>query len=186
MGAVVGAVKSSRRPAARCRGEGRLVEERTYQVDIPAGVDNGSTLRLSGRGAVGPRRGAAGDLYVHVRVRPHERFTRDGHDLVCEVPLAFTQAALGAHLTLETLDGVEDLVVPAGTQTGRVFKLRGRGVPHLGGRSRGDVLARVRVETPTHLSREEEDLLRQLAEERGEEVATTDSGFFSKIRSAFK
>ncbi len=173
-------------PCTRCRGEGRLVEERTYQVDIPAGVDNGSTLRLSGRGAVGPRRGAAGDLYVHVRVRPHERFTRDGHDLVCEVPLAFTQAALGAHLTLETLDGVEDLVVPAGTQTGRVFKLRGRGVPHLGGRSRGDVLARVRVETPTHLSREEEDLLRHLAEERGEEVASAESGFFSKIRSAFK
>ena len=173
-------------PCSGCRGEGRVVEERTYQVDVPAGVDNGSTLRLSGRGAVGPRRGAAGDLYVHVRVRPHERFTREGHDLVCEIPIAFTQAALGTHMSLQTLDGDEDLVVPAGTQSGRVFKLKGRGVPHLGGRSRGDVLVRVRVETPTRLSREEEDLLRQLAEERGEQVAPAESRFFSKIRSAFK
>ena len=173
-------------PCSGCRGEGRIIEERTYQVDIPAGVDNGSTLRLTGRGAVGPRGGAAGDLYVHVRVRAHQRFTRDGNDLVCEIPVAFTQAALGAHLTLDTLDGAEDLVVPAGTQSGRVFKLRGRGVPHLHGRSRGDVLVRVRVETPSGLSRAEEDLLRQLAEERGEEVAPADAGLFSKIRSAFK
>ncbi|HTN78899.1 MAG TPA: molecular chaperone DnaJ [Acidimicrobiales bacterium] len=173
-------------PCTGCRGEGRVVEERTYQVDVPAGVDNGSTLRLSGRGAVGPRRGAAGDLYVHVRVRPHDRFTREGHDLVCEIPIAFTQAALGTHMSVQTLDGDEDLVVPAGTQSGRVFKLKGRGVPQLGGRSRGDVLVRVRVDTPTRLSREEEDLLRQLAEERGEYVAPAESGFFSKIRSAFK
>ncbi len=173
-------------PCSGCRGEGRVVEERTYQVDVPAGVDNGSTLRLTGRGAVGPRGGAAGDLYVHVRVRPHERFTREGNDLVCEIPVAFTQAALGAHLTLDTLDGTEDLVVPAGTQSGRVFKLRGRGVPHLHGRSRGDVLVRVRVETPSRLSRAEEELLRQLADERGEEVAPADAGLFSKIRSAFK
>ena len=173
-------------PCERCRGEGRLIEERTYQVDVPAGVDNGSTLRLTGRGAVGPRRGAAGDLYVHVRVRAHDRFVRDGLDLVCDLPIAFTQAALGAHLTIDTLDGTEDLVLPAGTQTGRVFKLRGRGVPHLGGRARGDVLVRVSVETPTRLSREEEDLLRQLAEERGEDVAPAETGLFSKIRSAFK
>ncbi len=173
-------------PCSACRGEGRIVEERTYQVDVPAGVDNGSTLRLTGRGAVGPRGGPAGDLYVHVRLRPHERFTREGHDLVCEIPIAFTQAALGMHLTFDTLDGAEDLVVPAGTQSGRVFKLRGRGVPHLQGRSRGDVLVRVRVETPTRLSRAEEDLMRQLAEERGEDVAPADAGLFSKIRSAFK
>lgn len=173
-------------PCSGCRGEGRIVEERTYQVDVPAGVDNGSTLRLTARGAVGPRGGPAGDLYVHVRVRPHERFTRDGHDLVSDLPIAFTQATLGAHLTFQTLDGDEDLVVPAGTQTGRVFKLRGRGVPHLNGRGRGDVLVRVRVETPTRLSRSEEELLRQLAEERGEEVAPADTGLFSKIRSAFK
>jgi molecular chaperone DnaJ len=171
-------------PCERCRGEGRLIEERTYQVDVPAGVDNGSTLRSTGRGAVGPRRGAAGDLYVHVRVRAHDRFTRDGLDLVCDLPIAFTQAALGAHLTIDTLDGTEDLVLPAGTQTGRVFKLRGRGVPHLGGRSRGDVLVRVSVETPTRLSREEEDLLRQPAEERGEDVAPPRRG--SSRRSALR
>ena len=173
-------------PCTSCRGEGRIIEERTYQVDVPAGVDNGSTLRLTGRGAVGPRRGPAGDLYVHVRVRPHERFVRDGHDLVCELPIAFTQAALGTHLTFETLDGTEDLVVPAGTQSGRVFKLRGRGVPHLHGRGRGDVLVKVRVDIPTRLSRAEEELVRQLADERGEDVAPADAGLFSKIRSAFK
>ena len=131
-------------PCERCRGEGRLIEERTYQVDVPAGVDNGSTLRLTGRGAVGPRRGAAGDLYVHVRVRAARPLQREMASTWCATfTIAFTQAALGAHLTIDTLDGAEDLVLPAGTQTGRVFRLRGRGVPHLGGRGRGDVLVRV-------------------------------------------
>ena len=100
--------------------------------------------------------------------------------------MPFTQATLGAHLTFETLDGAEDLVVPAGTQTGRVFRLRGRGVPHVEGRGRGDLLVQVVVDTPTDLSPEQEELLRQLAAERGEEVAPPTKGFFSRIRSAFK
>jgi molecular chaperone DnaJ len=121
-----------------------------------------------------------------VRVRAHERFQRQGDDLLHELRLPFTQAALGAHLTFETLDGPEDLVIPRGTQSGRVFRLRGRGVPHVQGRGRGDLLLQVAVETPTDLGAEEEDLLRRLAEQRGEEVAPADSGFFSRIRSAFK
>lgn len=173
-------------PCDDCDGEGRTVEERTYTVDIPAGVDTGSTLRLTGRGAAGPRGGAAGDLYVHVRVQPHDRFVRDGIDLRCEVPISFAQAALGAHLELPTLDGDEDLVIPRGTQTGREFRLRGRGVPQLERRHRGDLIARVQVEVPEDLTPEQEALVRQLAAQRGEDVAPEDAGFLSRIRSAFR
>ncbi|MDQ1374589.1 MAG: molecular chaperone DnaJ [Actinomycetota bacterium] len=173
-------------PCTECRGEGRRTDEKTYLVDVPAGVDDGTTLRLTGRGAAGPRGGPAGDLYVHLRVKPHDRFQRVGHDLLHVLPLPMTQAALGAHLPFATLDGDEDLVVPAGTQSGREFRLRGRGVPLLNGRGRGDLVVRVTVETPTSLSTQQEELLRQLAEERGEQVATGGTGFFNKIKSAFK
>jgi molecular chaperone DnaJ len=173
-------------PCADCRGEGRQIQDKTYTVDVPAGVDTGSTLRLSGRGAAGIRGGGYGDLYVHVKVRPHDRFQRQGYDLVHEMHVPFTQAALGAQLPFQTLDGDEDLVLPRGTQTGRVFRLRGRGVPHVDGRGRGDLLVQVVVDTPLELSREEEELMRQLAEMRGEQVAPADVGFFSRIRSAFK
>jgi molecular chaperone DnaJ len=173
-------------PCAECAGEGRKIEERTYTVDIPAGVDTGSTLRLSGRGAVGPRGGPNGDLYVQVRARPHERFRRDGVDLHCDLPISFSQAALGTHLEFPTLDGTEDLLVPRGTQSGREFRLKGRGVPHLDRRHRGDLIVRAQVEVPTDLTEEQEALVRQLAEQRGESVAPADAGFFSKIRSAFR
>lgn len=173
-------------PCPECHGEGRLVEERTYTVDIPAGVDTGSTLRLSGRGPVGPRGGAAGDLYVHLRVAPHPRFQRDGVDLRTTVRLPYTQATLGTTLPLETLEGVEDLEVPRGTASGTTFRLRGGGVPHLERRGRGDLLVEVVVDVPTQLSEEEEALLRQLAELRGEPVAPPPSGLVSKLRSAFR
>ncbi|MDQ1444339.1 MAG: molecular chaperone DnaJ [Acidimicrobiaceae bacterium] len=173
-------------PCADCKGDGRMVEERTLLIDVPAGVDDGATLRLTGRGAAGPRGGPAGDLYVHVTVRAHPRFTRSGYDLLHTLPVPMTQAALGAHLTFETLDGPEDLVIPAGTQSGRVFRLRGRGVPHVDGRGRGDLLVEAAVATPAELTRAQEDLLRQLAAERQEQVEPADSGLFSKIRSAFK
>jgi molecular chaperone DnaJ len=174
------------RPCPTCSGDGRTILEKTYTVDIPAGVDAGATLRLPGRGAAGLRGGASGDLYVHVQVRRHPRFERQGADLVHQLKISATQAALGVHLPFETLDGSEDLVLPRGTQTGRVFRLRGRGVPHLEGRGRGDVLVQVFVETPDDLTREQEELLRQFAELRGEEVAPADTGLLGKIRSAFK
>ena len=173
-------------PCPECRGDGRHIEDRTYTVDIPAGIDSGSTLRLSGRGAVGPRGGPIGDLYVRIRVRGNDRFVRHGYDLAHELHLSVAQAALGAHLPFETLDGDEDLVVPRGTQTGRIFRLRGRGVPHLEGRGRGDLLVQVVVDTPTELTDEQEDALRMFAELRGDEVGPPDSGLLSKIRSAFK
>jgi molecular chaperone DnaJ len=172
-------------PCPRCRGEGRVTEERTYTVEVPAGVDTGSTLRLTGRGAVGPRGGPTGDLYAHVRVRSHGRFGRDGDHLVARLAITPTQAALGVHITYDTLEGPEDLVVPSGTQSGRVFRLKGRGVPRLKGRGRGDLLVEAVVETPTELSSEEEDLWRRLAELRGDEVAPAAGGLLGRIRSAF-
>jgi molecular chaperone DnaJ len=173
-------------PCADCRGEGRTVEERTYTVDIPAGVDSGSTLRLSGRGAVGPRGGPAGDLYVHLRVRDHDRFERDGSDLRTTLLLPYSQATLGASIDFETLEGTEEIDIPRGTASGTTFRLRGRGVPHLERRSRGDLVIDVVVDVPTDLSEEEEEVIRRLAELRGEPVAPSVSGLISKLRSAFK
>jgi molecular chaperone DnaJ len=172
-------------PCADCGGQGRTREQRTYTVEVPAGVDDGATLRLSGRRGR-PRGGSAGDLYVHLRVKPHDRFARDGDDLVHELHLPVTQAALGAELEFATLDGDEMVTIPAGTATGRVMRLRGKGVPRLHGRGRGDLRLHVMVDTPTDLSDEEEELLRRLAELRGEAVAAADSGLFSRIKSAFR
>ncbi len=175
-------------PCGKCRGEGRVLQEVTLTVEVPAGVDSGQILRLTGRGAVGPRGGDTGDLYVHLRVAAHERWHREEHDLVTEVPLSITQVALGTELDLETLDGVEHLVVPAGVQHGHEFVLRGRGVPRLTSsgrtRGRGDLRARVAVQVPTKLSPQERDLLRKLAELRGESVSG-DEGLVAKIKSAF-
>lgn len=172
-------------PCSSCRGEGRVTEDVSYKVDIPAGVDTGSTLRLTQRGAAGPRRGTKGDLYVHMRVRPDDAYTRDGNDLVTEVPISIAQAALGTSMELETLDGTEDLVIPPGTQPGREFVLRQRGVPHLQGRGRGDLVARVRVDIPTKLTDAEIELLSTYAEGRGESVGNGKEGLFSRIKSAF-
>ncbi len=165
-----------RDPCPDCRGEGRRNEEKAYTVDIPAGVDDGNTLQLGGRGAAGPRGGRPGDLFVHLRVKPDDRFLRQGNDLVHVLHLPMAQAALGAHIRYETLDGTEDLVIPRGTQPGKVFRLRGR----------GDLLVQVVVDTPTDLTKEQEDLLRLYAGSRGEDVAPAESGFLAKVRSAFK
>ncbi|MBA3283255.1 MAG: molecular chaperone DnaJ [Acidimicrobiia bacterium] len=172
-------------PCEVCSGDGRNITEKTYTVDIPAGVDTGSTLRLTGFGAVGARGGGRGDLYVQVRVRRHDRFQRDGDDLVHQLHLPVTQAALGAVLTFETLDGTEDLVVPRGTQTGKVFRLRSRGVPHVRGRGRGDILVHIVVDTPSDLHADDEEALRAIAGRRGEDVAPPEKGFLSRIKSAF-
>lgn len=172
-------------PCPSCNGDGRLVTDRTYTVDVPPGVDDGSTLRLTGRGAVGPRGGPPGDLYVRLRVSPDDRFVRDGDDLVHRLDITFAQAALGVHVQLETLDGVEELPVPRGTQTGRTFRIRGRGVPHLQGRGRGDLVVVVNVVTPTELTDEEASLLERFATLRGEDVGGVDEGIFSRLRSRF-
>jgi molecular chaperone DnaJ len=173
-------------PCRDCRGDGRVTLPATVEVQVPAGIDDGQRLRLSGRGPAAPRGGDPGDLYVSIAVKPHARFERDGDDLIHVLRLPMTQASLGAHLLIETLDGEEDLVIPAGTQTGRLFRLRGRGVPALRGRGRGDLIVQVEVVVPEKLSAEEAQLVRRLAELRGEAVAPREEGFFSKIKSAFQ
>jgi molecular chaperone DnaJ len=173
-------------PCHDCRGDGRVTDERSYTIEVPPGVDDGTTLRLTGRGAAGSRGGPTGDLYVHLRVRPHDRFARDGYNLVDELHIPVTVAALGADLVYETLDGEEELSIAPGTQTGHVVRLRGQGVPHVDRRGRGDLLVRVVVDTPTGLDDVQEELLRQYAAARGEEVAPPERGLLSRIKSAFK
>jgi molecular chaperone DnaJ len=173
-------------PCPTCRGEGRRTEERTYTFTVPAGVDSGSGIRLTGRGAAGPRGGPNGNLIVHIRVKPHPRFERHGIDLVHVLDVAMTQAALGVHIPFETLDGLEDLVIPAGSQNGRVFRLRGRGVPQLNGRGRGDLIVQINVVVPTGLSKTDEELLRRFADARGEDVSPPDKSLLGKIKSAFR
>ncbi len=174
-------------PCADCDGEGRLIEDREFTIDLPAGVDDGSTLRLPGKGAAGLRGGPAGDLYVQVRVRAHERFERQGEDLYEQIHVSMVEAALGAHRSYQTLENTEDLLIRPGTQTGTVLRLRGQGAPVLQGRGRrGDLMVEIVVDTPTDLNEEEEQHLRDLAALQGLEVAPADEGFFSRIKSAFR
>ena len=172
-------------PCSSCSGEGRKASRESYTVDVPAGIRTGQTLRLSGRGAVGPRGGEPGDLYVHVAVAQHKDFVREEDDLIFDMPLSIAQASLGVHTVLEALDGELDLVVPAGTQHGREFVAKGRGLPHINGRGRGNLRVRISVVVPKNLTDEQENLLRTFAEISGEEVASADKGFFSRIKSAF-
>jgi molecular chaperone DnaJ len=174
-------------PCGDCRGDGRVRASRSIDVEVPAGVDDGQRLRLSGRGPAAPRGGVAGDLYVTVRVAPDPRFERQGDDLLHVRRIAFTQAVLGSRLDVETLEDPEELIVPPGTQPGHVFRLKGRGVHALRGRGRGDLLVRVDVDVPGRLSEEEDELLRSLAAMRNEEVAAPqEKGVFSRLRSAFQ
>jgi molecular chaperone DnaJ len=176
-------------PCPSCGGDGRVRARRTISVKIPAGVEDGMRIRLSGHGEVGPGGGPAGDLYVEVNELPHDIFTRDGDDLHCRVSLPMTSAALGASLTLVTLDGDEQVEIRPGTQPGVIVTLRARGIPHLRGVGRGDLHVHVEVKTPTRLDVEQERLLRELARLRGEEqpVSTKASGggLFSRMRDAF-
>ncbi len=171
-------------PCPSCRGEGRVVASTTLTVDVPAGVEEGSTMRLTGRGPAGFRGGPNGTLYVHLRVERDARFERLGDDLHTTVAVSVAQAALGATVTIPTLEGDEDLDVEHGTQPGAIVRLRQRGVTHLRGRGRGDLLVHVDVAVPTDLDETTEDLLRQLAAHRGETVAEPHAGgLFSRLRS---
>jgi molecular chaperone DnaJ len=163
-----------------------VLAQQTIEVEVPAGVDDGQRLRLTGRGAAAPRGGQSGDLYVTVRVRRHADFERQGDDLLRVERVSVTQAALGAVLRVPTLEEPYELTVPPGTQPGHVFRIKAAGVPSLRGRGRGDLLVQVDVEVPTRLDDEQAALLAQLAELRGEAVTPPEKGVFSKLRSAFQ
>jgi molecular chaperone DnaJ len=146
-------------PCRACHGNGRVERERTLDVRIPAGVDEGDRIRLAGEGEAGHRGTPPGDLYIDVRVRPHPIFARDGDDLHCEIPIRFSQAALGAEIVVPTLDGEARITIPPETQTGRQFRLRGKGVKSVRSRAPGDLICRVVVETPVNLTARQRELL---------------------------
>jgi molecular chaperone DnaJ len=178
-------------PCFECSGDGRVRTRRTLTIKVPAGVDTGTRIQLTGEGEVGQGGGPAGDLYVEVSVRQHATFQRRGDDLHATVELPMTAAALGTTLKLDTFDGSQELEVKPGTQAGDAVTLRGLGVTHLRGGGRGDLIVHANVMTPTRLDEAQEDLLRQLAALRGEErpegrLAPANQGLFGKLREAFK
>jgi molecular chaperone DnaJ len=170
-------------PCKKCRGAGRVEREKKLEIKIPAGVETGSRLRVNGEGEAGVNGGPAGDLYVVLHVAEHESFERQGENLYAAVPLTFAQAALGTDIKVKTLDGEEDLKVPAGTQTGTVFRIKGKGMPKLGGRGKGDLFVAVTLVTPKTLTKEQRKLLEQLAEVEDTEFA--DESFMDKVRNIF-
>jgi molecular chaperone DnaJ len=167
-------------PCDECQGTGQIKRERRVDVKIPPGVDTGSRLRLRGEGEPGQGGGPPGDLYVVIHMEPHDFFERHEDDIVCQIPISFAQAALGARFQVPTLEGEKDLQIPEGTQSGSLFHLRGAGMPRLRGHGRGDQVVQVLVKTPTHLSKHQKELLREFAEVSGEEIAPRKKGFWKK------
>ena len=167
-------------PCSDCRGSGAVRKRRTIKVNIPAGIDHGQTISLRGQGGAGKNGGPAGDLLITVMVQPHEIFRRDGVDVFCEAPITFTQAVLGAELEIPTIDGKVKYSIPEGTQTGTVFRLKGKGVPVLNGRGRGDQYVTVVIETPRSLKKEQKEALRRFSETLGENNYEKRKSFFKK------
>ncbi|MFQ6062011.1 MAG: molecular chaperone DnaJ [Methanosarcinales archaeon] len=174
-------------PCSECRGSGKVKRTRKISVKIPAGVDNGSRLRISGGGDAGEKGAPPGDLYVVVYVKPHSIFERVDDDIVCEIPISFTQAALGAEIEVPTLKGKAKLKIPAGTQSGKVFRLRGKGIPNLHGYGKGDEHVKVKVVVPTKLTKRQKELLLEFAKESGDKIEyNPKKGFFERVAEGVK
>ncbi|MBR4958695.1 MAG: molecular chaperone DnaJ [Phascolarctobacterium sp.] len=188
------------RPCSRCKGEGKIISEpckecrgkgtvkrnKKLKVKIPAGVDNGSRLRVSGEGEAGAKGGPSGDLYVYLYVKPHKFFERDGTTVLCEVPINIVQATLGADIKVPTLDGQVTMKVPEGTQPGKVLRLKGKGIPSLRGGGRGDQLVRIKVVVPTKLSDKQKDALRKFADISKDNINPEEKSFMDKVKDFFK
>jgi molecular chaperone DnaJ len=181
-----GAGQRIEEPCPDCRGDGRIVEERTLEVEIPPGIHDGQQIRISGEGHAGGGGARAGDVYVEVRVKPDPRFVRERDDIFSTVDLTITEAALGATVTVPTLDGDSELEFPAGTQAGEIRVLRGRGMPVLQGFGRGDQRVLVNVAVPRRLTDEQRRLLEEFARSTDDETYSVDEGFFEKLKSAFR
>lgn len=174
-------------PCGTCHGRGAKEETKTLNVKVPAGVDNGDRIRLSGEGEAGTRGGPAGDLYVETHIKPHPIFERDGRNLYCDVPISITDAALGGELEVPTLDGRVKLKIPEETQSGKLFRLRGKGVVPVRGGAAGDLLCRVMVETPVNLTNEQKELLKQLqASMKGETHSPKKKSWFENVKAFFE
>jgi molecular chaperone DnaJ len=174
------------KPCHSCQGEGRIEKTSRVKIKIPAGIDSESRLRSNGGGEAGLRGGGSGDLYVVVHIKEHEVFTRNGMDLNCEVPIPFTTAALGGEIRVPTLGGAVSLKIPAGTQGGSTFRIRGLGMPALQGTAKGDILTYVQVEVPTRLDAEQREMLQKFAELCGEENNPIYKSFYGRVKSFFK
>lgn len=173
-------------PCVKCSGQGRVTEERSLSVNIPAGIEDGTRIRLAGEGEAGTRGGPAGDLYIFISAKPHEFFQRDGSDLYCKVPLSMTTAALGGSFEVATLDGTQTRVkVPEGTQNGRQFRLKGKGMPVLRQPNMGDLYIQVAVETPQKLSRRQRELLEEFEKISSKDNSPQSAGFFSRMKEFF-
>ena len=172
-----------RNPCKKCGGAGRVEKEKSLEIKIPAGVETGSRLRVTGEGEAGVNGGPAGDLFVVLHVKEHEMFERQGANLYSAVPITFAQAALGTDIQVKTLDGEEELKIPAGTQTGSIFRIKSQGMPALGGRGKGDLFVAVTLITPKTLTKEQRKLLEQLADI--EDTDFQDQSFIDKVRNIF-
>jgi molecular chaperone DnaJ len=172
-------------PCQTCRGLGQAKAERTLTVKIPAGVETGTRLKLGGEGETGVRGGPPGDLYVVLSVQEHPIFARQGDDLYCEIPIKFTQAALGTQIEIPTISGRTTLKIPPGAQTGAEIRIKGRGLPNVRGYGRGDLVARIFVEVPTHLTAKQRDLLEQYARLENGAGSPLVEGFWEKVKALF-
>ena len=173
--------KLIKEPCTVCKGKGKVRRNKTVKVNVPAGIDNGQSFRLRGEGNCGSNGGPSGDVLV----KPHALFERDGANVLCEMPITFTQAALGAEIEVPTLDGKVRYNIPEGTQTGTTFRLKGKGIPYVGYKNRGDQYVTVVVETPTKLTREQKELLKKLESTMDDEGQPKRKGFFEKLRDSF-
>ena len=169
-------------PCKDCRGSGMVRKKKTIQASIPAGIDNGQTISIRGQGNAGKNGGPAGDLLITITVRPHELFRREGTSVLCEAPITFTQAVLGAELEIPTIDGKVKYTLPEGTQSGTTFRLKGKGIPSINGRGRGDQYVTVYIETPRNLNKEQKEALKKFAAAMGEDEASGQKPFFKKFK----
>ncbi len=171
-------------PCQTCHGKGKIRKKVKMNIKVPGGIDDGQMISLRGEGEPGIKGGPSGDLYVSIRVKPHTIFQRQGNDVICEVPITFVQAALGAELEVPTLDGRVKYSIPEGTQTGSVFRLKSKGIQFLRGNGRGDQYVKVNIEVPTKLNEKEKQILREFAELSGDEVHEQRKSFFNKMKDA--
>lgn len=171
-------------PCNSCSGKGKIRKNVTRKINVPSGIDEGQTLSIRGEGEPGSKGGPAGDLFVTMRIKPHTLFQRQNNDVVCDVPITFVQAVLGAEIEVPTLDGKVRYTIPEGTQTASVFRLKGKGIPFLRGNGRGDQYVKVNIEVPKKLNDKQKELLRQFADEGGDELHEQRKGFFDKMKDA--
>jgi molecular chaperone DnaJ len=174
-------------PCPACNGSGRVTRERTLSVTIPAGVEDGTRIRLAGEGEAGLRSGPAGDLYIFLSIKPHEFFQRDGADLFCRVPIAMTTAALGGQIEVPTIDGGKSKVkIPEGTEGGKQFRIKSKGMPVLRSKQQGDLYIQVEVETPKSLTRKQRELLKEFENASNESTSPASTGFFARVKEFFE